>query len=185
MIVCLGWGSLCWDPRNLPLSEGPWRLDGPSIPIEFTRVSNDERVTLVITPGAASLPVLWKEMSITSVEEAIVALAERERIKDGNIQYSVGFWSEARQSAHSEVEIIKAWARDHDIDAVVWTALKPRFEGESGRTPDINQVIQILDGLHGEIRQRAEEYVRKAPRQIATAYRAQIEDRLGWIAQDL
>jgi len=28
MIVCLGWGSLIWDHRDLPIGGG-WRNDGP------------------------------------------------------------------------------------------------------------------------------------------------------------
>lgn len=48
-IVILGWGSLIWNPRGLP-REGPWEEGGPSFPIEFSRVSNDCRLTLVIDP---------------------------------------------------------------------------------------------------------------------------------------
>jgi hypothetical protein len=48
-IVILGWVSLIWDPRGLP-REGPWQEGGPIFPIEFSRVSNDCRLTLVIDP---------------------------------------------------------------------------------------------------------------------------------------
>ena len=76
--------------------------------------------------------------------------------------------------------MIEAWATGRGLDAVIWTALKPRFMGESGRIPDIGQVIDSLDGLEGETRAIAERYVRRAPVQITTPYRAVIEERLGW-----
>ena len=45
-IACLGWGSLLWDPRSLPMA-GPFRDDGPRLPIEFSRIARDGRATLV------------------------------------------------------------------------------------------------------------------------------------------
>jgi hypothetical protein len=46
-IAILGWGSLIWKPNGLPMS-GDWKRGGPVLPIEFSRVSSDGRLTLVI-----------------------------------------------------------------------------------------------------------------------------------------
>ncbi|HOW68396.1 MAG TPA: hypothetical protein P5055_13320 [Candidatus Paceibacterota bacterium] len=46
-IAILGWGSLIWNPRDLPIT-GDWQGDGPVLPIEFTRISDNGRLTLVI-----------------------------------------------------------------------------------------------------------------------------------------
>jgi hypothetical protein len=43
-IACVGWGSLVWDPRDLPV-KGAWRPDGPRLPIEFARQSDNGRLT--------------------------------------------------------------------------------------------------------------------------------------------
>jgi hypothetical protein len=64
---------------------------------------------------------------------------------------------------------------------VVWTALQPRFAGKS-ITPSIDQVLEYLANLDTEAKKLAEEYVRRAPPQIKTAYRERIERDLGWVA---
>ncbi len=46
-IGIIGWGSLIWDPRGLPI-KCKWHKNGPELPIEFSRISQDGRLTLVI-----------------------------------------------------------------------------------------------------------------------------------------
>ena len=43
----LAWGSLVWDPRDLQLA-AEFAPNGPLLPIEFCRVSDDGRLTLVV-----------------------------------------------------------------------------------------------------------------------------------------
>jgi len=37
-ILILGWGSLIWSPGELK-TVGDWSLDGPTLPIEFSRIA--------------------------------------------------------------------------------------------------------------------------------------------------
>jgi hypothetical protein len=60
MIVCLGWGSLIWNPKDLPVED--WHGDGPALPVEFARISRGGRLTLVVADSAAQLPVLWTRL---------------------------------------------------------------------------------------------------------------------------
>jgi hypothetical protein len=66
------------------------------------------------------------------------------------------------------------------LDAVVWTALPPKFKGKDDVVPSVVDVVQHLSDLPAEKRRNAEAYVRRTPLQIDTAYRRQIEFKLGW-----
>jgi hypothetical protein len=46
-VLVLAWGSLVWDPGALRLASN-WMEGGPVLPIEFSRISDDGRLTLVI-----------------------------------------------------------------------------------------------------------------------------------------
>jgi hypothetical protein len=177
-IACLGWGSLIWNPQNLPLIGG-WRYDGPPLPVEFTRKSSDGRVTLVITRDTSSINVLWCHLAVRALDEAKAALATRERISSKNIHSNIGFWSASVSSDHSESDVIGAWASSARHAAVVWTALPSKFPGVVGK-PSCEHIICYLKGLEGDPRSAAEEYVRLAPMQIRTRYRDAIERELGW-----
>ena len=75
--ACLGWGSLIWDPGSLPVS-GVWSKDGPSLPLEFARESRDGRMILVIVEDLPQIPTLWAKLAVTTLEEAVQILLERE-----------------------------------------------------------------------------------------------------------
>ena len=178
MFVCLGWGSLIWCPRDLP-RVGGWHRDGPNLPVEFARQSRNGRITLVIERDADPVPVLWTELRVDSVGDARRVLADREDVCLTRYPQSIGHWSLADASRHHEPADIGEWARAKGVDAVVWTALKPRFNDKL-ITPSCAQVVGRMRSLEGPRRTKAEEYVRKAPPQIKTAYRKAIELELGW-----
>ena len=183
MIVCIGWGSLIWCQKTLPVL-GKWRLDGPELPVEFARESRDKRITLVVCETASAVTTLWAELHVADLEQAKRALAEREGISEDNIRRGIGQWSPNGQSGHPGADAIGEWARANGAGAVVWTALKPKI-GDDYRVPAIDEVIGHLEGLSGTAREAAEEYVRLAPRQIVTPYRTAIENALGWTANGL
>lgn len=173
-IVCLGWGSLIWCQKALPVAGG-WQADGPALPIEFARESVDHRITLVVCEGAPAVTTLWARLDVAGLDAAKAALRTREGCQPG----AVGWWSPDSASQHAGAEVIGNWAVERYFAGVVWTALKPKI-GADYRTPTQDEVVGHLGRLRDVERDAAEEYVRLAPRQIVTPYRTAIEGRLGW-----
>ena len=177
-IVCLGWGSLVWDPRELPIRPG-WLTDGPLTPVEFVRQSFDGRITLVVEPNARPLAVLWAEMITLELPKATEALCAREGIQPKNCQKYIGSWVRGALPPR-HIRDLPTWAEAREIDAVVWTALRPRFDRKDA-IPSCDEVIGYLSTLKDPVRAQAKKYVERAPRQIQTEYRRRIEETLGWV----
>ena len=180
-IACLGWGSLIWDPRELPIQR-TWFKDGPFIHVEFARKSMDGRITLVLEPTATPVRSLWAVMDAIEVGAARTALSKREGIKKENQQSDIGIWSSGQPSP-GPIQGLPEWAESRSVHHVVWTALPPKFN--EVRTPTSAEVVQYLRGLTGATRDNAERYIRFAPKQIDTAYRRDIEATLNWTARDV
>lgn len=167
VIACLGWGSLIWDSRELPIQRN-WFDDGPLIHVEFARKSQNGRITLVLAPTESPVRSLWAVMDTTDIATAHEALRKREGCKSDDI----GSWRIGEASPNLVLGL-PDWALARGIDAAVWTALPSNFgDGED--------VIRYLSSLTGALRDTAERYVRYAPRQIDTAYRRRIEAVLHW-----
>ena len=178
MIACLGWGSLVWDARELPIHR-QWFMDGPIVKVEFLRQSQDKRITLVIHASAEPVRSLWALMVVRTIDEAKRALAARERIIDNNMNEHIGCWSRG-DADRACINEIGAWATSRGIEHVVWTALPPKFNGTSDICPTPEDVVTHLQKLRGPERDNAENYIRRTPAQIDTPYRKVIEARLGW-----
>lgn len=175
-IACLGWGSLIWNPGTLPIRRY-WFDDGPLVPVEFARRSQDGRITLVIVPGARPVRVLWALMDAEAHDDALEQLRKREGIGTNKVNEHVGGWPHGTKDA---IPGIEEWAHARDLDGVIWTALPAKFGGKE-RTPSEDEVIIHLRGLRGTQRDTAERYIRRAPRQIDTVYRRRIEAEFGWM----
>lgn len=173
-IACLGWGSLIWDPRDLPIRRH-WFEDGPLIPVEFARHSKGDRITLVIVPSARPVRSLWALMDSDSLDEAREHLRERE----GTVDRYIGYWSRESDSPECIPELSE-WALARNVDHVIWTGLPSRFKGKNHRVPSEEEVLKHLRQLLGTVRDEAERYIRRAPQQIDTEYRRRIEAELRW-----
>ncbi len=174
-IACIGWGSLIWRPEKL-LIQSNWFSDGPFLPIEFARQSKDGRLTLVITDKAKPVKTLWALMAPDNLTDAKKSLQEREGTSEHNIA-SITYQEETNDNTRN---IIKNWLINMKIDAAIWTNLPPKFNNENNQIPTIQEVISYLKGLDINTRKKAEEYIRRTPKQIDTEYRRIIETEFTW-----
>ena len=177
-IACLGWGSLIWRPENLPI-QNSWFENGPMLPIEFTRISSNDRVTLIIDKKAKPIRTLWTLMTKNNLSDCINSLAQREETNSNNIHHI-----STRDSTDDDVKmIIKEWLLNNNLDTAIWTALSFSSKTNNIR-PDIQIILKHLDTLDTDKKKKAEEYIRKAPKQIDTDYRREIEAKFGWTNLD-
>jgi hypothetical protein len=178
MIICLGWGSLVWDYRELPIHRR-WFDDGPFIRVDFLRQSQDNRITLVLHEDSLPVRSLWAVMTSGTLEDAKLALAAREGMTSSNPTKYIGSWSRGDASPTC-IHELPAWANAHGVEHVIWTALGPKLASATTARPTKEQVVEHLGALTGTARDNAEKYIRFTPPQIDTEVRRHIEATLGW-----
>jgi hypothetical protein len=178
-IAVLGWGSLIWDPRGLDV-EPDWHLDGPLLPIEFARVSNRDRLTLVVVESAPLQPTLWTTSRKLSLEDARADLMRREELLSNR---GIGCWPSNLDAARSKTvhESVEAWARKKNLGGVVWTALGPKCPEGRQRLASEDELISYLRRLEKEGRaDEARRYIENAHDQIRTPLRKRIRKEIRW-----
>ena len=174
-IAVLGWGSLVWDQRELPI-KGIWEEDGPLLPLEFSRVSKDGRLTLVIDPlNGSNTKTCYALSSRSDLTDTVADLRNREGTVAkwiGYLNINDGADSFVKYPDHVDVfERIKEWAVSLNFDAVVWTALPSQFEDETGKSYSVENAIQYIKSLPKSAKKTAIEYIKKAPSCVETPFR--------------
>ena len=181
-IAVLGWGSLVSQPRELRLA-GKWMEGGPRLPIEFSRISDNGRLTLVIDERrGADVPTRYVRSAFGDLDEAITDLQKREgtpvRNRIGFIDIASGFTCERARANHPiACGRIQAWAEGQEFDAVVWTALGPRFQDKIG--VPVDAAVGYLAGLREPTRTSAFDYILNAPADVATRVRKKVAELFG------
>lgn len=176
-IACIGWGSLIPEPGDLPCATS-WEADGPELPVEFARESEDGRLTLVLVQGARPSTTLWCQLATETMGDAVRALQQRERTPTDR---PIGRWPDTAGRYAFSAEIGE-WAKKRELDGVVWTALKPGFRMNRDEPVTLAAAITHLQRLDGAALANAARYIQQAPAQVQTEFRAALEselDRLG------
>lgn len=178
-IAIIAWGSLVWDPGTLQIM-GDWNNNGPMLNIEFSRVSKDGRLTLVIdTDNGEEVKTYFAQSKRNDLGDAIADLRDREetvRKRIGFVDLINGTDSKTEFPGQVDVfESMKGWCRSQNYDAAVWTALPSQFKDQTRSDFSVDNAIAYLKSLPKSARENALEYIRKAPQEIATPVRRKIK----------
>lgn len=175
----LGWGSLLWEGgQKFDQRHGSWEYDGPTLKLEFSRISQRRRgaLTLVIDEQhGISTIVAWCLSTRGSLEDAVRDLRAREDTTVEKVGRVVV--TPRAESAHGQTatDSILAWARLKKLDAVVWTALESNFTEKTNQPFSVDAVVSYLKSLKVEGKVKAAEYVRGAPDFVKTPVRTALQ----------
>lgn len=183
MIAILGWGSLLWDKRpEFDEQHEDWQFDGPSLKIEFSRVSQTRNcaLTLVLdTKNGKSCQVAYGLSKRQNPDDAICDVRNRE----GTTLKNVGFYfaDNSRKQARDEevLKIIQNWASKRKIDVVIWTDLESNFQKKSkcGKPFSVEAALCHIQALDSEGKAKAAEYVWRTAAFIETPLRVALQSQ--------
>jgi hypothetical protein len=161
---------------------GDWNLDGPTLSIEFSRISEKGRLTLVIDELNGT-PV--RTRSIRSAYATLDEAIDNLRIREGSPNAKgIGFADLRNVSSsptaidrhQASTETIAKWGESKGADAVIWTALGPRWPLD-GRF-SVEAAAQYVARLGEPLRSEAHQYIKMAPAEVITPVRKRFEELL-------
>jgi len=176
-IALLGWGSLLWEGgAEFDAWHEPWHHDGPSLPIEFSRISRTRggALTGVIDPEhGVPVRVAWCLSRRAAIAQAVEDLRTRERTAARRIGWVAPTGAGSGRDAASR-DAVRAWAAERGFDAAVWTDLPSNFAEAAGAPFSVPAAIAYLRKLDAPARAGALDYIRRAPAFLATPLRVAI-----------
>jgi hypothetical protein len=188
----LGWGSLLWDER--PEFAGfsrrltGWYPDGPTLRLEFARVSSsrDGALTLVLVeaPLGADCHVSYALIERTELEDALCDLRCREGCNIADIGYCrIAEAENQRARDATVVGQIRKWGAQKNLDAVIWTDLPANFSKKSDPRADfsIPAALAHLQKRSPKGKSQAAEYVWRTPEFVKTPLRLSLQ-AIPWFA---
>lgn len=180
-IAILGWGSLLWDHRpEFDQQHNGWLLDGPSLKLEFSRISRSRRgaLTLVIDPRNDELcPVAYALSKRKDPEDAFCDLRSREGTTRKNIGYIFIDGSQSHSRDAESLATIRKWAESRKIDVALWTDLASNFNDTCGKPYCVEAALAHIQALDSDGKAKAAEYVWRAPTFIDTPLRRALQSQ--------
>lgn len=174
-IAILGWGSLIWDKDEFFYAWiEKWRDDGPSLPIEFSRISSSRNgaLTLVIDENCGRNNVASYAFSKRKdPQDAFADLRCREKTNNRNIGYVNLTDGEIKSKSQSVANTIKSWAEQKKLGAVVWTDLSSNFYDKQKAQFSIQAAAAYLKTLEEKGMYEAWQYIVKAPSKLDSGLR--------------
>ncbi len=179
----LGWGSLIGDLRNLTEHvRGSWNLGGPKLFVEFSRISESRQgaLTLVIdAENGDEVPTRFIESNRIDPNDVASDL----RVREGTVIRHIGLIDSGFVRSKSQVvtDIIRAWAEQHNFDAVVWTDLPSNFAEERNMPFSVPNAINYLQQELSDVGlTEARQYINNAPAEVDTKLRQALIQNSWW-----
>jgi len=178
-IAILAWGSLIWERwPDFDTHRNDWLEDGPTLSIEFSRISSTRHgaLTLVLDARNGSpCQVGYARSRRSDPEDTICDL----RCREGTVWRHIGyvFVDGSRQHGRNPdfMQSIREWAQERSFDVVVWTDLPSNFEEKRGKPFSVDSAVAYVQGLKAEGKAKAAEYVWRAPPFVETPLRAALQ----------
>ena len=129
-IAVLGWGSLIWDYTEITTRWKRTKLI--SFPLEFMRLSNGVRLTLVIDERGEDNNLYYATSNYENLNKAIHSLRIREKTTIKNIGYLIyesekyrSFIDLEREKTGVQIKHkLLTFMKIHKYDACIWTDLR-------------------------------------------------------------
>jgi hypothetical protein len=170
-----------WDRRaEFDEQHEDWLLDGPTLKLEFSRISEtrSQALTLVLDPrNGEPCRVAYAFSKRKSPDDAICDL----RCREGTTLKNIGFYfadgSRKKSRDGESFESIRAWATEKKIDVVIWSDLESNFHEKSkNREPfSVESAVSHIKALNAEGKTKAAEYIWRAPEFIDTPLRRALQ----------
>lgn len=175
-IAILGWGSLLWEGgAEFDRWHDEWRYDGPTLKLEFSRVSDSRlgALTLVIDlEHGVTNTVAWCLSKRKKSEDAVADL----RCREGTTLENISRLDLAEPLPNDDLlRGIATWANERKLDVVIWTALESNFAKLVKQPFSVEAAIAYLKRLPPAGKARAAEYIWRAPEFIRTPLRNVVE----------
>jgi hypothetical protein len=188
-ILVIGWGSLLYrfgDPParldvigeelSIDAAHSPLNIDtaafkygGPELPIEFSRISKDGRLTLVLDELNGRMQKTWWAIHKAST---IAAAVDNLSSREGSSTASIGRVDRLNPANNSQTGIepkVREWLLQFpDVIGAVWTALPSNFASRASRPFSVYNAKQYLDSLQGTTLQKAQLYISQLPSTLTT-----------------
>ncbi|MEM6439292.1 MAG: hypothetical protein AAF763_06320 [Pseudomonadota bacterium] len=181
-VYVIGWGSLIWDLDDLaPKVAGPWRMGaGPSLPLEFSRVSVKRKMGLAVCidlDHGAPCPTHAIASRRDDPFAARADLAARERAPEAMI----GVWcARSGRGEGRSAQQVGAWCEASGAAGAVWTDVTSNYLDHHGESFSLPHAEAYLQGLAGDGRDEAVRYIENAPEDTDTPLRRRLSQRLWW-----
>ncbi|WP_372837465.1 hypothetical protein [Phaeovulum sp.] len=184
-IALLGWGSLLWDERpDFDEYHEPWQLDGPELPLEFSRVSSSRKGALTLVVDNVNGALCRCAYALSKRGDPVDAIADL-RSREATVMRHMGiYFRDGTREGEPEVPAtIPPWANRLGIDVVIWTGLPSNFEEVVGSPFSVENAVRHLKELPAETMTGAAKYICLAPALVDTPLRRALQAEWWFVNQ--